>query len=156
MDFEEIEFGEEDLTDEELLAKAKAQIANNLAINKYIPLTPTLSFLMREFYKSEFTCPLDGYKGTLKNKSGTILGYGYERIVVGDYGAYAEMTKSQVCLKNIKNKFSSVPTRKIKYTWMVTRDWEETKVYEQHMTVKYADYKPNMYYISALDLVLES
>ena len=153
MKFEEIEFGEDELTDEELLAKAKAQIANNLANNKYKPLPPSLSFLIREFYKSEFTCPLKDYQGLLKNKGGTVLGYGYNRIVIGDYGAYAEMTKSQVCLKNIKNKFSSVPTRKIKYTWLVTRDWEETKVYEQHMTVEYADYRPNMYYIAVSDLV---
>ena len=73
----------------------------------------------------------------------------FNRIVIGDYGAFFEFEKQDI-LCNIFPKFNSAPKRNVCYIWHQTTD--ETKVYQQVNKVSYADYKPGKYYISAADL----
>lgn len=78
----------------------------------------------------------------------------YERVVVGDYGAYVEIKEGDVIqpltvpekqkwrydVEYLKSKNIN-----IKYHWLECGD---CKVYHQVATVKYADYKPGFYYVS--------
>lgn len=80
---------------------------------------------------------------------------GYERIVVGDYGAFIEFNPKQVSQSMFKiqegqeyrindPKYSN----NVKYEWLTTNDRSKIKIYKQKKTVSYADYRIGMFYIS--------
>ena len=77
------------------------------------------------------------------------------RIVVGDYGAYVEF--EQTALKNglLIPIFKNPPTRPVKYIGYTFKD-SDAKVYDQHNTVNYADYKPGKMYINITDLYMKN
>ena len=92
---------------------------------------------------------------------GTKLSNGYKRIVIGDYGAFVEITPEQICKEVLECKkgqeyriederFAS----RVKYIWLTTKDKSDCKVYWQKKGVDYADYQPNMYYISPYEVFL--
>ena len=100
-------------------------------------------------------CSIDGEKRPLYTENGTMFSSGYKRIVIGDYGAFIEISPEQI----EKDVFIVKPgqeyrTRedgqfaRVKYIWLIPTDKSECKVYLQKHTVDYADYKPGMYYIS--------
>lgn len=125
----------------------------------YKPLPKEDAELVRDFYiqqvKDLYYC-LDGDPDIeLKNECGTLIAKGYNRVVVGDYGAYIEFTEDQIELDNIENRWPGKPYRPVKYIWMQTKDKQKTKIYFQQGTVAYADYKVGMYYVDPKDLVRE-
>lgn len=86
------------------------------------------------------------------------IAIGYERIVVGDYGAFMECTPEQMLLDRITVQEGEEyriddPKYKhnVKYHWYrpaeVYPDTPVTKIYYQRRTVEYADYKIGMYYL---------
>lgn len=105
-------------------------------------------------------CVLDGDPETkLYSLSGTLLCCGYNRIVIGDYGAFIEIAPSQIVLDNIKYKggqeYRYADERyagHVKYQWLTAKDWSNCKIYYQMLPVGYADYKPGMYYISPYEV----
>lgn len=121
--------------------------------NYYKPLDPEKSKIARDYYRTTFYIPTDG-DDTVEfyNKSGTQIAIGYNRVVIGDYGAYVEFDKEHMCLENIKQKWPGEPKRKVKYIWMETKDECKTKIYYQQGIVAYADYKVGCYYVTVGDV----
>lgn len=92
----------------------------------------------------------------------TLLCNGYTRIVIGDYGAFVEISPEQIEKGNLiikpgqeyrinDPKYSG----NVKYHWLTVDDGSDCKVYFQQKTVGYADYCPGMYYISPYEVFTE-
>ena len=91
-------------------------------------------------------------------KNGTKIANGYDRIVVGNYGAFVEIGEDKI----VKDKFTTKigeeyrETEKyagrVKYFWKTVGD-TEAKIYEQRQGVDYADYKAGKYYISPYEVM---
>lgn len=89
--------------------------------------------------------------------NGILICNGYERIVIGDYGAYIEFNSEQAN----KSQFIIAPGQEYrleprynnaKYIWLTINDDSQVKIYYQKNTVTYADYKPKMYYVSVYEI----
>lgn len=122
--------------------------------NYYKPFDAATSRLLRDHYRSRLLLPEQGDGRALHLQSGLQLSNGYTRVVVGDYGAYVEISPEQLIQSSVRDRFGNrrTPKRRIKYWWMVPTDGSVAKVYEQVRTVAYADYKPGMFYIAPDDL----
>jgi len=119
----------------------------------YHPLDEHDSKVIREDYTKRTLIPLEGDDREFFTKSGTLIARGYTRVVVGDYGAYVEFGSEQINRSAIRDRFSrNNPRPYQKYWWMESFDIDRIKIYEQIRTVKYADYKPGLFYISPEDL----
>lgn len=133
------------------------QLQEDLAIEfKYKKLSEELSAKYQEIWRANLNqdLPLDGCNIDIYDANGTLICCGYNRIVIGDYGAFIEILPEQACKDNyivqpgqeyrINNpKYSN----NVKYNWLTIED-SDIKIYEQKKGVSYADYKPGMYYIS--------
>lgn len=119
----------------------------------YNPLDEKSSKLICEDYEKRLLLSLEGGYFIFYTKSGTLIAEEYERVVIGDYGAYVEFTPKQINKKVLKDKFYRCKAKPWqKYWWMETNDEPKIKVYEQIKPVRYADYKPGMFYISPIEL----
>lgn len=95
--------------------------------------------------------------------SGTLISNGFTRVVVGDYGAYVEISKEQIvrnvlcCEKGQEYRFRD-PNFKdsVKYYWYTAKDGSGVKIYYQQKQVKYADYKEGYFYISPYEISLNN
>lgn len=110
---------------------------------------------MAKYNKSLKPAKLNGDEATLITKEGTKIANKYNRIVVGDYGAYYEINPSDIIKDNIIVKNGEEyrikdPNYKdkVKYEWYTTKDNSDVKIYRQKRKVSYADYKPGMVYVS--------
>lgn len=124
----------------------------------YKPLPAILSAAQRKIYFEELPswCKIDGdscilYAGSLP------IATGYQRIVIGDYGAYLEIPPRMMNIKNIMTKPGEEYRyeeryHNIKYYWLCPITNENVKIYWQKNTVKYADYRPQMFYISPYEV----
>ena len=126
----------------------------------YKPLSKELSAKQRELYLAELP-PCFDVNGNLNCKIFDnlkhLIAYGYSRVVVGDYGAYVEIPLDKMILDDIivkpgqeyrfLDKYSA-----IKYHWYCLKNNQDIKIYYQKRTVPYADYKPEMFYISPYQL----
>lgn len=123
---------------------------------KYKKLPDNLASDYRRLWQDELPkgLKLEGDNIIIYADNGEIISYGYNRIVIGDYGAFIEMLPEQA---NI-DKYIIQPgqeyrirdprySKNVKYNWL-TIDGTELKIYEQKKGVVYADYKPGCYYIS--------
>lgn len=93
------------------------------------------------------------------SKCGTIVSKGYNRIVIGDYGAFIEFDSDQVVQDNIQvqkgqeyriNDASFI--NKVKYIWLTASDDSKIKIYFQQKTVDYADYVVGKFYVSPYEI----
>lgn len=82
----------------------------------------------------------------------------YERIVIGDYGAFIEIAPENIieghlaCKPGQEYRYEDNEYRKrVKYLWLTTCGDSNCKIYYQMNTVSYADYKPDYYYISPFE-----
>lgn len=133
----------------------------------YAPIEPNL-FLgdVRERYRSALPewCELSGDKeASLFSLDGTQLCNGYERIVIGDYGAFVEIAPAHILRNNIRCKAGQEYryaderfAKNVKYLWLTVADNSDCKIYFQKKKVEYADYVPGMYYISPYEVVPDS
>jgi len=129
---------------------------------KYKPLTDGLSESCREYYKQNIPnyLSIEGNSNQkLYSDKGTLICDGYDRIVIGDYGAYIEFNDNQA----IKNNFVVKEGQEyrfqprysnVKYYWLTTIDNSDCKIYLQRNTVRYADYIPGKFYISVYEVSL--
>ena len=91
--------------------------------------------------------------------SGILISNGYNRIVIGDYGAMIEITpdqlvRSNICIEDLQRlSISKSYKYRTKYLSYVTYDGI-TKIYLQLRTVSYADYKVNHYYVNPDNIYL--
>ena len=131
--------------------KFEAQLA---AQYKYRKLKPSLSSVVRNKYRENIPYFLkeEGDNRDLYTKNGTQICSGYDRIVVGDYGAFVEFSEIQrardfVCEKGQEYRLES-RYGNAKYLWLTVKDGSNIKIYHQRETVDYADYIPGKYYVS--------
>lgn len=114
--------------------------------NYYRPLDSVRSEKVRAHYRSNLKLDENGNIFlNLKNRAGTVIARGYTRVVVGDYGAYVEFSRSQAVQEHLEEPQNERGWNK--YVPFYTKDAERTKVYYQLLEVKYADYRPGMYYV---------
>lgn len=133
------------------ISKILHKIQTNIDAGTYYPLQSTYSTSIREWYLSQIQIPERGTSFT--TPGGLEIAKDYERVVVGDYGAYIEFAPGQIVGKNIRPHFSGSPSRQIKYVWWESKDSHKIKIYEQKRTVLYADYKIGLWYISPHDVL---
>lgn len=130
----------------------------------YKPLNKELSAKQRQLYLADLP---KGFlvEGNLNCKlydeKYNLIAYGYSRIVIGDYGAYVEIPLDKMILEKLiikpgeeyrfKPEYSNV-----KYHWYCLKNNQDIKIYYQKHTVPYADYKPEMFYISPYELKIIS
>lgn len=129
---------------------------------KYKALPPIFRDEAVQFYKdnlpSEFS--IEGDDMPLFSPEGLKLCSRYNRVVVGDYGAYVEILPEDIEHSNIRVKegqeYRDFDPRysNSKYSWLTTKDNSDIKVYFQKKEVDYADYVPGRYYISPYDCVM--
>lgn len=132
--------------------------------HRYQPLKPDLSSRYRNLYFVELPeiCKqnMERYKGFLKTKRNTVFAEGWERIVIGDYGAFIEMSPEQISQETLVVESGQEYrindpnyNKNCKYQWLTVSDGSQIKVYFQQKTVSYADYLPNMYYVSPYEII---
>lgn len=131
---------------------------------KYKPLPPLISVQQRQEYLDALPQEFNVYGNkncNIYSKSGTLIATGYNRVVIGDYGAFVEFDKTQVVSRNIKVKAGQEYrysderySKNVKYLWLTAKDNSDCKIYFQKKTVDYADYKPEMFYISPYEVKL--
>ena len=145
------------------IGKSMLQFQENLAKERrYKPVQPDL-FLgdVRDKYRASLPswCVLGGAETSLETTEGTFLCSGYRRIVIGDYGAFVEIAPSQIntevlrCQPGEEYRYTDERFAKnCKYLWLTTKDLSYCKIYHQKKTVEYADYLPDMYYVSPYEV----
>lgn len=127
----------------------------------YKKLDSSLSRKIRNIYK-EYTdlLNLDSSK-PLYTLDGKIIATSFERLVIGDYGAYIEYDLSQVP-QGVRyylergQEYRTQPywRNKVKYIWYTIPDSEpHIKIYWKLKTVSYADYKRKKFYISPFEIM---
>lgn len=96
----------------------------------------------------------------LYNSNRSLITTGFNRIVIGDYGAFIEFTDSQanidtfICKPGQEYRFDDPKySSNIKYLWYTSNDTSGIKIYYQVRRVSYADYLPGMYYISVHEVI---
>ena len=125
---------------------------------KYRPLSPDLSARSRKFFGEQLPQELN-VNGDKEYKlitfQGTHFATGYNRIVIGDYGAFIEFSKEQIIKPVIQIKKGEEYRVKdkrysgnVKFIWLTTKDDSNIKIYYQQKIVTYADYKPGMFYVT--------
>ena len=131
---------------------------------KYKPLPQELSNQYRRFFLDNIPCFLDvqGSPCTqLYTSCNTLICNGYDRIVVGDYGAFIEFSEEHITTKFIIKKGQEYRVNdekyknNVKYIWLTVDDGSDVKIYLQRKGVAYADYKPGKYYISVHEVFHE-
>ena len=149
-----------DTREAEIFAEVARRTSKSAGKDYYKPFPKEQSDLLRELYEAQLDLPVicsDNVKIYIKDSSPRILlATGYTRVVIGDYGAYIEINPEQINLDVIKYKWPGKPPRPVKYLWMIPKNSKyNTKIYFQQARVSYADYKPNMYYVSPNEVDLE-
>lgn len=104
-------------------------------------------------------CNMSGDTTKLETRSGTVIASGYNRIVIGDYGAFVEFSRAQANARHLKIKEGQSYriedpryAEHVKYLWLTADDDSDVKVYDQKRSVEYADYKPGMLYVSVYEV----
>lgn len=136
------------------------RIAELVAKYNYSPLPPQLSIDQRKQYLEELPSnfKLEGNNECEIFSYGIKLSEGYDRIVIGDYGAYLEIAPERFFIENIEvtpgeeYRLKGQYRNTIKYLWYCPKGHPEIKIYAQLHRVKYADYKPGYFYISPFEV----
>lgn len=130
----------------------------------YSPLPSQMSQSVRSIYQALLPewCHIDGDDTPLYSLNGTKIASRYNRIVIGDYGAFIEILPADIESDNLICKpgqefriCDPKYSRNVKYNWLTTNDQSDCKIYHQKRKVTYADYQPKMYYISPYEVKRE-
>jgi len=92
-------------------------------------------------------------------KSGTLVAKAYRRVVIGKRGPYMEFHIQDISWSDFyvpKEMEYRLENKVVYYDEWRSIDPANVKLYFQKRTVAYADYKPNMCYISPFDLYTEA
>ena len=124
----------------------------------YKPLPPELSDGYRKFYSEHIPSFLNvSGGGKLRTIKKTLLCEFYDRIVIGDYGAFIEYSipaSEYICQPGQEYRMNDPDyIYRVKYDWLTTKDSSGIKIYKQKHTVNYADYKPGKYYVSVHEVI---
>lgn len=134
-------------------------------VNPYYPIkNKDLRAQVHNYYRAQTETlgfKLNGATNTLFSPKGIPLAHGYTRVVIGDFGAYVEISPTQIIKENLIVKAGQEfrigdPKYKdtVKYNWLTVENDEDVKIYYQKRTVAYADYKVDMIYIDPRELII--
>lgn len=129
---------------------------------KYQPLPGDLSPKYRDFFMENIPkfLDVDGARTVLTTLNGTPVCNWYDRIVVGDYGAFVEFSKEAIASQYIIQPgqeyrvYDDKYKNSVKYVWLTIDDGSNIKIYQQKRGVRYADYKAHKYYVSVHEVAL--
>lgn len=127
---------------------------------KYRPLKHDLSEKYRKFYLDNIPTELNvnGGVDTLFTLNGSPICDGYDRIVIGDYGAFIEFSTSPYSFIVKPGQEYRIDderySKNVKYHWLTINDNSDVKIYHQMRTVAYADYLPDKYYVSVHEVLV--
>lgn len=122
----------------------------------YRPLPADLSQKYRQYFIENIPefLHVEGSETQLMTMNGTPICHKYDRVVVGDYGAFIEFSEDAVSSEFIiqpgqEYRVNDEKYRKnVKYIWLTINDGSNIKIYKQRRKVSYADYKAKKYYVS--------
>jgi hypothetical protein len=139
--------------------KIEATLANKYW---YQPLPLELSKKYRKFFSENIPEYLNcnGEYRTLYTTKGTVICNSYDRIVVGDYGAFVEFKEDEANKQAFQIQLGQEyrlydKCYNVKYIWYTIFDDSEVKIYYQKRKVPYADYKRKMFYVSVHEVLAE-
>ena len=133
--------------------KFEAELAKKY---KYKKLPNEISNLCRQKYLENIPKNLFLNGGNeLYTSHGTLITNKYERIVIGDYGAFIEFQNpnQEKLIIQPGEEYRLKQDYKVKYEWLTINDGSEIKIYHQINLVDYADYKIGMYYVSVHEVI---
>lgn len=83
------------------MLKYQEQLADEY---KYKPIPQTFFKDVRAEFKEALPewCNMSGDTTKLETRSGTVIASGYNRIVIGDYGAFVEFSRAQANARHLK------------------------------------------------------
>lgn len=138
--------------------KIEAELAEKY---KYKPLPDDLSAKYRQFFTenipshlSDFHSNAPGTRHPLYTIHGSLVCTDYDRIVVGNYGAFVEFSPhhegtSFIIAPGQEYRVNDERySKNVKYVWLTVDDGSGIKIYKQKKRVSYADYLPGRYYVS--------
>ena len=140
--------------------KVVLELQKDLAENyKYRPIPQNYRDEIHNFYRDnlppEFR--LEGDRAPLFSSSGLKLCEGYDRIVIGDYGAFVEIPPNNIVTENIRvqegQEYRDFNPRynHTKLSLLTPKDDSGIRISYQKKSVDYGDFKPGFYYISPYD-----
>ena len=127
----------------------------------YRPLPQDLSVKYRNYFTENIPkfLNINGSQSQLTTLNGTPICNGYDRIVVGDYGAFIEFSKESISSNFIIQPgqeyrvYDEKYKNNVKYIWLTVNDGSGIKIYQQKRKVSYADYKARKYYVSVHEVL---
>lgn len=144
------------------IGKTLLQYQADLAAKyRYKPLKEDMREIARSIYQDTlpfyFTDENNAGK-PIHSPTGEIIATGYDRIVIGDYGAFIEIDSKDMQLDNVyipeKQKYRVEDpeyAEHVKYLWYEPKNGYPSKLYDQKKTVTYADYKADKWYVSPFE-----
>ena len=122
----------------------------------YHPLPSDLSQKYRQLFTDNIPrfLNIEGSETSLFTTKGSLVCIRYDRIVVGDYGAFIEFSEDDITEEFIIQPGQEYRVNdekyknKVKYIWLTINDGSNIKIYKQKRKVTYADYKSKKYYVS--------
>lgn len=130
-------------------------------LNGYRPLSNQKSKEVREYCLNQLPswCNITGDNISLFTMNKTMFALGYDRIVIGDYGAFIEYSFKHIIEEVYKvqegqeYRFEDAKYKdNVKYYWSTINDFSGIKIYYQQKTVTYADYIPQKFYVSPYEV----
>jgi len=120
--------------------------------NKYRKLDVEYSAEVRAYYAENIPSFLSTSQ-PLYTSADTLICSSFNRVVIGDYGAFVEFSPWQAnrdafCIAPGQEYRLEERYKNCKYIWLTISDSSHVKIYYQKHTVTYADYIPGMYYVS--------
>ncbi len=100
---------------------------------------------------------MEHYIKKLYTKTGLLVAFAYDRVVIGKRGPYVEFNWNHVMWKDFyipDDQLYRINNGRVYYEEHRSMDEAYVKLYFQKKTVAYADYRVNKCYISPFDLYL--
>lgn len=124
----------------------------------YKKLASSISYKVRREYGKnlpDFFLYESNKNKPLFTRDGIKIATKWDRIVIGDYGAFVEIDPKNICEENFVIKpgeeyriSDKRYLENVKYHWYIPKSGYESKLYYQQKEVTYADYKPQKWYVS--------
>lgn len=140
------------------MLKFQAELAETYG---YKEVPPMFDIMNKEKYKETIPDEFkdkNNWNKPVYSLSGILIADCINDIVIGSYGAFCEIKKTDMHIENIhvcRYQEYRLQPRYIsheKYLWYSPKDDTPCKIYLQLRTVCYADYKPDYYYISPFEI----
>lgn len=140
------------------LLKYQADLA---AKYRYKPLKEDMREIARNIYQDTlpaYFADEDNNTKPLHSPTGELIATGYDRIVIGDYGAFIEIDPKDMNVNEVYIPQSQMYrvndpeyAEHVKYLWYEPKTGYPAKLYDQKKTVTYADYKADKWYVSPFE-----